>query len=84
MTSNEINIAFKTVEIKNRNGWEQTRVIAYNVIAPHLKNQPAIQKFMPFTWDNEGFKQKHKVTTKEDLIRIKSFYDKIKTENNNG
>ncbi|WP_025843626.1 hypothetical protein [Porphyromonas gingivicanis] len=40
-------------EQENKQRWEQTRVIAYTSVIPHMKNSQSITDFMPFPWDEE-------------------------------
>lgn len=44
---------------RNKDEWERTRIIAYNSIAPHLKNNTPIKQFMPFEWDTKNIKNTH-------------------------
>ena len=48
--------------------WEQTRIIAYYSIAPHLKQKKSVHSILPFEWDNDKPK---KAPTKEDFDRLK-------------
>lgn len=80
MNIKDINIIYKVIGLNNRTSWEQTRILSHNIIAPHLKKEIDIKKFMPFDWDNENNKIIQKETTKEDLERIKNFYKNIKKE----
>ena len=47
-----------------RSGWEQTRILAAIVIAPHVKRPPSPQKLIPLPWD----KTKRRTMSDADTI----------------
>jgi len=49
--------AIEGYELRQREQWEQTRMLAYFTVSPHFnpkKANPTPAKLWPFPWDNEG------------------------------
>lgn len=76
MDDKDIEAAFKAYEHSHRENWEQTRVLAYNVVAPYMKDEKSITSFMPLPWDKKGQEQKQiKPPTREDFERLKKRFN---------
>lgn len=58
----------------SREHWEQTRILAYYMAAPHLKQSMSITKFFPFEWDRE--RQERPKLTDEQLRELMKKLDK--------
>lgn len=72
-----------------RNGWEQTRKLAFAMLQPHLKNRNITEKkLMPFAWDVEEVERGDVFETPEQvkdfLEHQREFYariDELKSKN---
>ena len=59
-------------ETERRQSWEQTRLIAYNAVAPHLKKgDQNLQKFLPFPWEKTAAAVTLPTTEADSLKRYK-------------
>lgn len=73
MSGEDIQAAFKAYELKQREGWEQTRIIAYNVVAPHMKRPIPVKSFMPLPWEKKI--SEAKPPSREDFERLKKRFN---------
>lgn len=55
-------------KVRSREQWEQTRIMAYYMAAPHLKKTMTITRFFPLPWDNE--KPDRPKLSKEQIERL--------------
>lgn len=60
----------KRQETEARDRWEQTRILAYYVAAPHLKQSMTITKFFPLPWDDEAREKNRPKLTEEQVQKL--------------
>lgn len=71
MTPRQFDNCVKGYEIKQRTGWEQTRMLAYFMIKPHVKKGKhlSVKDVMRFPW--ESAKNAPKSITKNEAAEIR-------------
>ena len=65
MSDKALSLAIEGKIEKDRESWEQTRIIAYYAIAPHLGTNKSMTSVLPFEWD-----KKVKAATKETIEEL--------------
>lgn len=73
MDAKDIEAAFKAYDYSSREDWEQTRILAYNIVAPYMKKEQNITSFMPLPWDKK--QPTVKPHTREDFERLKKRFN---------
>lgn len=83
MDLEEVDAVIKGHIEQYRNGWEQTRLIAYNA-ASGMSKLPTIQKFIPFSWDNESTDESENKTKRKPSKEVMEHIAKNLKINPNG
>ncbi|MDL2243907.1 hypothetical protein LJC54_00155 [Parabacteroides sp. OttesenSCG-928-J18] len=72
MSFYELNNLIENIHYKNREQWEQTRLLAYISASPYSKKSLKINDIMEFDWDNKKEeKQEPKEITDADIERLR-------------
>ena len=78
----EVDLFLNGYEKRCRDGWEQTRTIAYMVAQVNSTKTLDPAKLLPFTWDKKEIKCVE--ATKEDIERLRTKAKYIEKVLNNG
>lgn len=72
LTTDEWDAVVRSAEEKLRTEWEQTRLITYAALAPHIKSGTTMHDLFPLPWDKQQPTEQVAVPTEEErreLIR---------------
>ena len=72
MESYEIVALLSNQYQKDKESWEQTRLIAYIIAQSNTKKKLTLQSIIKFPWENESKKQKPEMMSDADLKRLKA------------
>lgn len=53
MQTYEVEAVLKRIHLKNKESWEQTRLLMYTVAQVNSKKKIDIKKLLPFSWDSD-------------------------------
>ena len=69
MSDKALGLAIQGRTEKDREVWEQTRIISYYSIAPHLKSNKSINNILPFSWDSDNQPKGIKENKFQELVK---------------
>lgn len=72
LTTDEWDAVVRSAEEKLRTEWEQTRLITYAALAPHIKSGTTMHDLFPLPWDTQ--KPTEAVPTEEERREISKRY----------
>ena len=72
LTTDEWDAVVRSAEEKLRTEWEQTRLITYAALAPHIKSGTTMHDLFPLPWDKQ--KPTEAVPTEEERREISKRY----------
>ncbi len=79
----EINALLKYSYYKYKDGWEQSRLIAYMIAQTNSTQKLTVDDIMHFYWEEER-KEEQKPITKEDIIRLSKMAHNYLNKKENG
>ena len=62
---------FKNIQNKNKDSWEQARLISYIIAQTNSTKKLKPQDILKFSWDSENNDDAIKTVSNEDIIRLK-------------
>lgn len=80
--SYEIKALLEHQHMKDKESWEQARLIAYITAQANSKKKLTLQSIIKFPWENESKKQKPEMMSDKDLSRLKAAAQQFINNNN--
>lgn len=79
----EVRLFLDGLNKRNRDAWEQTRILAYIIAQVNSTKQLDISNVLPLPWDNDKIETKqHDTVSDDDIKRLRAMAKKIEQQQN--